>query len=153
MLQQITDYIHNKFIRSAHPGTYTIAGGTLSLQFLKEGQRFWIVGSDLNDGIYTWHESGIKNDDDTAAVGLQAETFNGTICALAVPPAVIALAGEIQAWVEANGGTVNSPYTSESVIGVYSYTKSSGGTGAGGSISWQDVYKTRLDPYRKVTGP
>ncbi len=153
MLQQIMDHIHNKFIRTARPGTYTIAGGTVSLPFLKEGQRFWIVGSDLNDGVYTWHETGIRNDDDTAAAGLQAETFNGTICALAVPPAVIALAGEINAWVAENGGAVDSPYTSENVIGVYSYTKSSGGTGAGGSISWQDVYKSRLDAYRKVSGP
>lgn len=153
MLQQIMDHIHNKFIRSAHPGTYTIAEGTVSLSFLKEGQRFWVVGSDLNDGVYTWHADGIKNDDDTAAVGLRPETFSGTICALAVPPAVLALAGEIQAWVAENGGTVDSPYTSESVIGVYTYTKSSGGTGAGGAISWQDVFKSRLDAYRKVTGP
>lgn len=153
MLQQIMDHIHNKFIRTAHPGTFTIADGRVSLSFLKDGQRFWIFGSDLNDGIYTWHESGIKNDDDTEAAGLQDETFTGTICALAVPPAVIALSGEIQAWVEENGGAVDSPYTSESVIGVYSYTKASGGTGAGGAVSWRDVFKSRLDAYRKVTGP
>ena len=155
MLQQIMDHIHNKFIRTPNPGTYTIAdGGTISpLPILKDGQRFWIVGSDLNDGVYTWHESGITNDDDTEAAGLRAETFAGTICALSVPPAVIALAEEIQTWVDENGGAVDSPYTSENVIGVYSYTKSSGGTGAGGAVSWQDVYKSRMDPYRKVTGP
>lgn len=153
MLQQIMDHIHNKFIRSAYPGTYTIADGTVSLPFLKEGQRFWIVGSDLNDGVYTWHEDGIKDDDDQSVAGLRAETFSGTICALAVPPAVTALAGEINAWVAENGGAVDSPYTSENVIGVYSYTKSSGGTGAGGAVTWQDVYKSRLDPYRKVSWP
>ena len=154
MLQQILEHIHNMFIRTPNPGTYTIAdGGTISLPFLKEGQRFWIVGSDLNDGIYTWHAAGIMNDDDTAVAGLQAETFAGTICALAVPPAVLALAEEINAWVAENGGAVSSPYTSESAIGVYSYTKSSGGTGAGGAVTWQDVFKSRMDPYRKVSGP
>lgn len=154
MLQQIMQHIHNMFIKAPNPGTYTIADdGTVSLPFLKEGQRFWIVGSDLNDGVYTWHEAGIKNDDDTEAAGLRAETFTGTICALAVPPTLAALAGEIKAWVEENGAAIDSPYTSESVIGVYTYTKSNGGTGAGGAVSWQDVYKGRLDPYRKVSWP
>lgn len=153
MLQQMMQHIHNMFIKAPNPGTYTIADGAISLPFLKEGQRFWIVGSDLNDGIYTWHATGIRNDDDDTEAGLQDETFTGTICALAVPPAVTALAGEIQAWVEENGGAVESPYTSENVIGVYSYTKATGGTGAGGTISWQDVFKSRLDPYRKVSWP
>lgn len=153
MLQQIMQHIHNMFIRTPNPGTYTIADGTVSLPFLKEGQRFWIVGSDLNDGVYTWHADGIKNDDDDGVVGLQAETFTGTICALAVPPAVSALAGEIKAWVAENGSAADSPYTSENVIGVYSYTKSSGGSGAGGAVTWQDVYRDRLNPYRKVAGP
>ena len=74
----------------------------------------------------------------------------GAICALAVPPAVIALSGEIKQWVEKNGEAVNSPYTSESVIGVYSYTKASGGSGAGGSVSWQDVYGSKPNRWRKV---
>ena len=149
MLQQVLENIHNMFIKSPNPGTYTIEGGTLPLSFLKEGQRFWIVGSDLNDGVYTWHSSGIKNDDDTASVGLKDETWAGTICALAVPPAVIALSNDIKAWVDANGAVVDSPYTSESVIGVYSYTKRTG-TGAGGTVTWQDTFKQRLDRWRRV---
>ena len=117
---------------------------------LLDGQRFLIQGSALNDGVYTYHDTGIKNDDDSAVVGLRAETFTGTICALAVPPAVIALAGEIKSWVDTNGEVVNTPYTSESVLGVYSYTKASGGTGAGGTVSWMDVYKEPLNRWRKV---
>lgn len=149
MLQQVLESIHNMFISSPNPGTYTIENGSISLPFIKEGQRIWIVGSDLNDGVYTYHESGIKNDDDAKAVGLLDETWTGTICALAVPPAVIALSAEIKAWVDANGAVVDSPYTSESVIGVYSYTKKTG-TGAGGTVTWQDTFKSRLDPYRRV---
>ena len=150
MLQQVLENIHNMFISSPNPGSYTIEGGVLSLPFLKEGQRFWIVGSDLNDGVYTYHADGITNDDDTEVAGLKDETWAGTICALAVPPAVIALSEEVNAWVAENGEAVNSPYTSESVLGVYSYTKASG-TGAGGTVSWQDVFKSRMDRWRKVS--
>ena len=151
MLQQVLEHIHNMFIKAPNPGTYTIVDGTLFLPFLIEGQRFWITGSVLNDGVYTYHANGIKNDDDTAAVGLQDETWAGTICALAVPPAVIALSAEINTWVASNGSAVSSPYQSESVIGVYSYTKATGGSGAGGTVTWQDVFKSRLDRWRKVS--
>ena len=151
MLQQVCEFIHNRFIKEAHCGNYAISNNRISLPFLLEGQRFWITNSVLNDGIYTYHANGIKNDDDTKVAGLQDETWAGTICALAVPPAVIALSAEIKAWVDANGEIVNSPYTSESVLGVYSYTKASGGTGAGGSVSWQDVFGNQLNCWRKVS--
>ena len=102
MLQEICDYIHNYFVPAgASLGTYTISGGMISPTFgAEEGDRFLICGSRRNDGIYTWHAAGIKNDDDTAAAGLAAETFAGTIRVMSVPPALIALAGEIKQWVE-----------------------------------------------------
>ena len=151
MLQQVCENIHNYFIKDRHTGTFEIAGGAISLPFLLDGQRFLIDGSALNDGVYTYHESGIKDDDDnTVEVGLQDETWAGTICALAVPPAVIALSGEIKAWVVANGEQVNSPYSSENVIGVYSYTKATGGSGAGGAITWADAFRDQLNRWRKV---
>ena len=150
MLQQVCEHIHNYFIKDRHDGEFEIADATISLPFLLDGQRFLICGSALNDGMYTSHSNGIKNDDDTEEVGLQDETWAGTICALAVPPAVIALSGEVQAWVEANGSQVNSPFSSENVIGVYSYTKATGGSGAGGAITWADVFKDRLNRWRKV---
>ena len=149
MLQQICEHIHNYFIEESYEGKFDIADGMISLPLL-DGQRFLISGSVLNDGVYTYHDSGVKNDDDTEVAGLQAETFAGTICAMAVPPAVVALAGEIEEWVDNNGDAINSPYQSESVIGVYSYTKASGGSGAGGSVSWEDVYKSRLNRWRKI---
>jgi hypothetical protein len=150
MLQEVCEYIHNYFIKEAVQDSFEISGGAVSLPFVKEGQRFLIVGSDLNDGIYTYHASGIKNDDDDEAAGLQDETWAGTICALAVPPPVIALSGEIKVWVDQYSDAINSPYQSESVIGVYSYTKASGGTGSGGSVSWQDVFGSKLNRWRKV---
>ena len=151
MLQQICENIHNYFIRESHNGSFVIADGVISLPFLLDGQRFLIAGSILNDGLYTYHTDCIRDDDDAVEVGLQDETFAGTICALAVPPAVSALSAEIKSWVEKNGEVVSSPYTSESVIGVYSYTKESGGSGAGGSITWADVFSDQLKRWRKVS--
>ena len=149
MLQQICEHIHNYFIKERIEGRFTIEGGMISLPLL-DGQRFLIQGSALNDGIYTYHEAGIKDDDDAEAVGLRDESFAGTISALAVPPAVIDLTGEISEWVEQNGNAIKSPYQSESVLGVYSYSKGTGGSGAGGSISWEDVFAGRLNRWRRL---
>jgi len=157
MLQTVCEYIHNYFIAKdgriprCWANDYTIADGMISPAVpLKEGQRFLIVGSDLNDGVYTYHADGIKNDDDTEAAGLQAEVFTGSIAAMAVPPAVIGLIGEINDWVAKYGAIVNSPYSSESVQGVYNYSKTTKSEEAGGGgYSWQDVFKSRLNQWRK----
>ena len=149
MLQQVLEHIHNYFIADRMEGNYEIADGTISLPLLDK-QRFLITGSVLNDGVYTYHSDVIMNDDDTEEVGLQDETFTGTICALAVPPAVIALSAEVNAWVDANAESQNSPYSGESVLGVYSYTKASGGHGAGGSVGWMDIFADKLKRWRKV---
>lgn len=149
MLNQVCENICNYFIQKRHEGRFEISGGMISLPLL-EGQRFLIQGSALNDGMYTYHDTGIKDDDDSKAVGLQDESWAGTICALAVPPAVTALSSEIKAWVDANAESQKSPYSSESVLGVYSYTKASGGHGAGGSVGWMDVFADKLKRWRKV---
>ena len=133
-------------------GAYRISDGMISpIDFLKDGQRFWITNSDLNDGVYTYHEDVIYNDDNTKAAGLSDEDFNGTICAMAVPPAVVALSGEINNWVENYGAIVSSPYSSEALPGVYSYSKAvKGDQEGGGGYSWQDVFRDRLNQWRKV---
>ena len=149
MLNQICENLCNYFVQNRYEGRFEIDGGMISLPLL-DGQRFLIQGSALNDGMYTYHDTGIKDDDDSAAVGLQDETWTGTICALAVPPAVIALSAEVKAWVDANQESQNSPYSGESVLGVYSYTKATGGHGAGGSVGWMDVFGDKLKRWRKV---
>ena len=153
MLQQVLEYIHNYFRKEPKQGAFTISGGVISPDLsLKEGQRFWIIGSDLNDGVYTYHAEGIKNDDDNEAAGLQDETFAGTICALGIPPAVIALSGEISQWVANNSAVLNSPMQSESFNG-YSYTLKSGvgsrADGGNGPLSWRDIYGKRLERWRR----
>lgn len=152
MLQQICESIHNYFVKEPNPGTYTIRGGAISpLPSVLDGQRIWIVGSALNDGVYTYHAAGITNDDETEPAGLRDETFTGSVCALAVPRDVIALAGEIADWMENNAEALNSPYTSES-FGGYSYTKATAsGEDAGGALTWQSQFRSRLNPYRKIS--
>lgn len=150
MLNQVCENICNYFIQNRYEGRFEIADGMISLPLL-DGQRFLIQGSALNDGMYTYHDTGIKNDDDSEAVGLHEESWAGTICALAVPPAVVALSAEIKAWVDANAESQNSPYSSESVLGVYSYSKATGGHGAGGSVGWMDIFADKLKRWRKVS--
>lgn len=152
MLQDVLETIHNYFVRDTQSGTYTISDGAISpVPVLKEGQRFLITGSDLNDGVYTYHESMLMNDDDCAGAGLADEVFSGAICGLSVPPQVIALSAEISEWVDQYGAAVTSPYQSES-FGGYSYTRASASKkdGSGGAAGWQDVFGSRLKRWRKV---
>ena len=101
MLQQVMAHLNNYFVPiRAKLVTYTISGGVISPAFgAEDGDRFWICGSRRNDGVYTFHANGIKNDDDNKAAGLQDETFAGTIRVCSVPPALLALSGEISQWV------------------------------------------------------
>lgn len=153
MLQAICENVNNYFVEERFYGEYTIQDGMVSPLALKEGQRFWITGSSLNDGVYTYHAEGITNDDDNAAVTLNAETFKGTVCSMAVPLGVVLLAEKINDWLEKYADAVNSPYQSENVIGVYSYTKASGGNGANGgngTAGWQSQFAGELKRWRKI---
>lgn len=145
MLEQILTELHNWFrvrdgVNGIHPGTYTIEDGGIALPFLQNGQYFRIMGSVFNNGLHRYGP-----DMET----LTDETFDGTIWALAVPGAVVELAGEIEAWQGKYGAVMDSPYTSES-FGGYSYTKASGAGDSTGSGSWQAAFRARLDPYRKL---
>lgn len=154
MLTELCAYLRNYFLRDylapdayIHHGTFTITDGQIqALSFLVPGQYFRVIGSVFNDGVWQYRPSGTTE-------GMTDETFDGTIWAMSVPPAVLALADEIDAWRVANADALSSPYQSES-FGGYSYSKASGG-GAGGSGSaawgWQDQFASRLAPYRRLT--
>lgn len=153
MLQQICEHIHNYFIRSTVTDTFTISSGSISPSLpLKEGQRFLIAGSDLNDGMYTYHASGICDDDGSTGVTLAPEVFCGTIYGLGIPPQLISLSSEITEWLGTYGDVINSPYQSES-FGGYSYSRTSGAgaNGASASAGWQDVFAGQLNRWRKVS--
>lgn len=148
MLTDLCAEIRNYFLRDPgkdiHAGNFVISGGSIGpLSFLQNGQYFRIVGSVFNDGVHKYGE----NDPD-----LKDETFSGAVWAMAVPPAVIALSQDIDAWIAANKEVLDSPYQSES-FGGYSYSKSSAGSGAAGAgtYGWQAQFSNRLNPYRRVS--
>lgn len=152
MLTEICNYIHNYFEIARQTGTFTISDGTIDLDdLLRYGQRFRIVGSALNDGIYTYRMNEIYNDDNTELAELSDETFTGAIYAMSIPKDVWQIITDIKTWIEKNQAALDSPYQSES-FGGYSYTKASGsGPNAGGVLGWQDVFRSKLNAYRKIS--
>ena len=143
MLNRICAFIHNYFTDEAdiHSGTYTIENGSIALPFLNYGQYFRIKDSTMNDGVYQY-----------PATDLAPETFEGEIWAMKVPRPVRDIATEAAALETANAAALNGPYTSESVIGVLSYTKAANATqGVDGWLFGKDgIFGARLNQYRKL---
>ena len=145
MLTELCQEIKNWFDADRVFDTFSIENGELHLPFLQNGQYFRIVGSVFNDGVYQY-----------PANGLMDETFDGAVWAMAVPPEVIALASDIEAWQTKYGAADSaamSPFQSES-FGGYSYSKGSGSSGSGGSggsgATWQSAFAGRLNLWRKI---
>ena len=139
MLEQVLMHLKNWFLvpGGIHEGTYTIEDGGITLPFLANGQYFRICGSVFNDGLHQYPASDLK-----------AETFDGTVWALAVPQAVIDLSTEIESWQTKNGDASVSPYQSES-FGGYQYSKATD-SASGGAVTWQSAFRSRLDAWRKI---
>lgn len=131
MIDEICASLRNYFVAETVAGEFTVEGHRIALPFLSAGQYFRISGSRFNDGVYRY-----------GTVLHADETFSGTVQAMAVPPALEALAAEIEAWREKHADAVQSPYQSES-FGGYSYTKSA-------DASWQAVFASRLKRWRKL---
>lgn len=144
---EVCQYLKNWFDRNQpkYFGDVSIINGALSETYnLKVGQYFRIVGSTLNDGVYKYPLTTLTD-----------ETFNGAIWGMALPKPFLALLNDIEAWKTKYASTDSvamSPFTSENVPGVYSYSKSSGGndTSKDKSGTWQGVFGARLAPYRKM---
>lgn len=144
MLTELCAELKNYFLRDRdkdiHYGLYKISDGSIDLPFLLDGQYFRIVGSVLNDGVYQYPASALAD-----------EEFSGAVWAMAVPPSVIALSAEIDAWNEKNAEALSSPYTSES-FGGYSYTKATtGGVGTNGAFTWRDQFASQLNKWRRLS--
>lgn len=144
---EVCQYLQNWFDRNQprYIGGITIQNGALSETYgLKVGQYFRIVDSTLNEGVYKY-----------PLTTLMDETFNGAIWGMALPKAFVALLDDIEAWkakYASADSVAMSPFTSESVPGVYSYSKNSGGndTTTDKAGTWQGVFGARLAPYRKM---
>lgn len=140
LCQELRNYFLRDRDNDIHEGTFTVSGGAIEpLSFLRDGQYYRIVGSVFNDGV---HQYG---DDEE----LTDETFDGSVWAMAIPPAVLTLAGEIEAWITANSEALSSPYQSES-FGGYSYSKGASASGAGG-YTWIDQFAGKLRQWRRIS--
>lgn len=138
MLETVLQNLNNWFLvpDGVHAGEFTVQGGQLTLPFLQTGQYCRVVGSVFNDGLHQYPVADLTD-----------ETFTGSVWALAVPKAVIELAEEIDAWQTKNGDP--GPFTSES-FGGYSYSKATNASGM--AVGWQDVFKSRLNDWRRIRG-
>lgn len=142
MIDQVCALIHNWFCEAAdvRAGAFTVEGGALEADFLKPGQYFRVVGSVFNDGVWQY-----------PAEDMTDETFAGEIWPMRLPRDFVALCGEIAAWQDKYGAAMLSPYTNESVVGVYSYTKAATGTGgASSATAWANAFKAKLNRWRKL---
>ena len=139
MLEKVLMNIRNWFTVEGgiHSGTFSIKDGGITLPFLADGQYFRIIGSVFNDGLHQY-----------PATDLVDEEFSGAIWALAIPPAVVDLADEIQKWQEKNGEVASSPFSSE-LFGGYSYSKATDAE-TGGAVTWQSAFKRQLSAWRKI---
>lgn len=150
MLTEICQYLKNWFNRKPdgtdypkYTGDFVIADGEINIDELAEGQYFRIIGSLFNDGVHQYGTGELKD-----------EEFEGEVWSMGVPPEVVALANDIDAWMQKYGdvdSVAMSPYQSESFDG-YSYTKQQGyaSTGGGMLTSWNAVFSSRLAPWRKL---
>lgn len=140
-LTELCAHLRNWFVRSdadRRVGTFEIAGGTIDLPWLADGQYFRIIGSVFNDGVWQYPTSELTD-----------EVFDGAVWAMAVPLDVVNLANEIMAWEAKYADAVQSPYKSES-FGGYTYTKEDTGGATGGGLSWTRVFRSRLNRWRKL---
>lgn len=104
-----------------------------------------LSGSTLIDGVYRisakWKSrytlDGVETDED----------WEGTVFGLRIPPDFLELCGEIQGYLESPAGKPGA-YTSETVVGLHSWSKASGKNGA--PVDWRDVFSGRLAPFVKM---
>ena len=148
ILTEVCEYLNNYFWEKKIAGHFLIHEGDISINGIKEGQYFRIIGSTFNDGVH-------KYPIDTEEAPLIDEEFDGFIWTMAVPATVIAISSDIGKWQDEYGSADSaamSPFNSES-FSTYSYSKSgSGNANSGSNTTWQDVFGGRLNKYRKLRG-
>ena len=128
--------LRNYFETEKRFGTFTISGGSISpADFLQDGQYFRIVGSVFNDGVYRYPKHDLVD-----------ETFDGAVWEMAVPPAVVELAAEIEEYNKSDAGKPSS-YISEN-FGGYGYTKATDENGL--PAGWRSVFRSELNKWRKL---
>ena len=147
MLTEICNEIKNWFSsdKDIMFGDFSIVDGHISPPIqMQNNQYYRIIGSLLNDGVH--------REDDYL---MDEESFNGAIWLMKIPKEILVLNDEIEEWQAKYCGIDSpamSPYNSES-FGGYSYTKSghqSSDNSSDNECSWQSIFASRLNPYRKI---
>ena len=141
-IEDICRELNNWFDMRRIFGDFEITESGISNELnLQNGQFYRIIGSVFNDGVYQIGDAHV----------FTPEIFTGAVWAMAVPPAVIALCGEIDAYTEKYADQINSPFQSES-FGGYSYTKASGNSDGSSSnpSDWRSVFAGQLNKWRKI---
>lgn len=137
MLFEIMQHLRNFFPSGIYKeGEFAVEDGTISLSFVKAGQFIRIEGSSLNDGVYEYPCTNLKD-----------ESFHGIVSILIPPIALVKLADEIEAFCEKSSANTPSAYVSESFEGM-SRTRAT--TSSGGFADWKTVYRERLNTWRKI---
>lgn len=148
MLTELCTELNNWFERCIVSGNITINSNGVTVgdaplsDYLQTGQYYRVVGSVFNDGVHQFLSDELSPE----------RTFVGSIWCMAVPPEVVKLAEDIDAWNTAHETALNSPYQSES-FGGYSYSLKSGSGGNGGSsasYTWRDQFAEQLRKWRKL---
>ena len=146
MLSEVCKYLNNWFDCERLYGTFVITDGTITTpnmsEKLQDGQYFRVIESVFNDGVHQWGDEDLFD-----------ETFEGAVWILKIPPRILDISDEIDAWQEKYLGTDSaalSPYQSES-FGGYSYSKGSSADGSAIGGDWTKVtgFTSRLNEWRK----
>ena len=140
MLEELLRTLNNWFEKDSLVGDFKVSGGALLVPdgFLKDGQYLRVIGSTFNDGLHCWPDSDMVD-----------EEFAGEVQALAIPPAVISLSGEIEKWRTENHKALDAPYASES-FGGYSYTKEGASSSQNVSTGWRAHFRDQLNQWRRL---
>ncbi len=132
MIEAVLRHIKNYFITEVHAGNFTISGGKLTdADFMKDGY-YLIWGSKYNDAVHIYP-------DDT----LTDEEFSGDVALMNPPEDFLTVCEEIEEYMASDMASP-SPYKKES-FGGYSYELEDSS-----SCSWQRVFASRLNQWRKI---
>ena len=133
MLYEIMKHIKNFFqCMKMKEGNIEIKDGTVSSFDVEDGDYILIEGSKRNDGIYQ------------CPCTLKDETFSGSVSIRGIPQDFLNLASEIETFTVSNE---TSAITSES-FGGYTYSKATNSSGV--AADWKDVFRGRLNTWRKI---
>ena len=142
-LTELCQEMRNWFDRARYIGHITIdESGDVFCNSVKvgllEGQYYRVIGSVFSDGVHIYPDSDTR-----------AESFDGAVWAMAVPPDFLALVQEIEDWNTNARPKMLGPYSSENLSSSgYSYQRQSAEDMA--KADYKTVFGARLNKWRKL---